>query len=220
MPKVTVHLLRHGEVFNPGGVLYGRLPKFHLSDRGVSMAVLAAEHFRAMADDGAEFGYLAASPLSRAQETAQPTATALDLEIRTDDRLLEAENFFEGSKVTPAALLRPENMLRLYNPFRPSWGEPYAEQVKRMRQAVDSARRQAFEAVGDGAHAILVSHQLPIWILRLSAEGRRLAHDPRRRQCSLASVTSLRFENGRLVDVSYQEPAASMLSGSSGPPGA
>ena len=32
MPDTTVvHLIRHGEVSNPSGVLYGRLPGFHLS---------------------------------------------------------------------------------------------------------------------------------------------------------------------------------------------
>ena len=36
--KTIVHLLRHGEVHNPGGVLYGRRDGFHLSDLGNKMA--------------------------------------------------------------------------------------------------------------------------------------------------------------------------------------
>lgn len=218
--RVTVHLLRHGEVSNPRSVLYGRLPEFHLSDRGVAMAVLVAEHFRTLADQGVSFGYLAASPLTRAQETAQPISTSLSLRIETEERLTEAGNDFEGLSVSPAMLLRPRNLCRLYNPFRPSWGEAYASQVARMRQAVDVARERALAACGDGAHAILVSHQLPIWVTRRRAEGRCLAHNPRRRECALASVTSLEFEDGRLSGIGYCEPAEALLEDSVGPPGA
>ena len=55
-----------------------------------------------------------------------------------------------------------------------------------------------------------MSHQLPIWMARCDAEGRRLAHDPRRRQCNLASVTSLGLVDGRVVSVDYTEPAAEL----------
>ena len=34
----VVHLLRHGEVFNPDKIFYGRLPGFRLSDLGLRMA--------------------------------------------------------------------------------------------------------------------------------------------------------------------------------------
>ena len=91
MPHATVHLLRHGEVHNPDGVLYGRLPEFHLSERGRDMARMLAEHFTARAGNGAKIVHLVASPLTRAQETAMPTAEALGLEITTDPRIIEAE---------------------------------------------------------------------------------------------------------------------------------
>ncbi|AJT41927.1 histidine phosphatase family protein [Psychromicrobium lacuslunae] len=220
MPNATVHLVRHGEVFNPEGVLYGRLPEFHLSDRGVAMAVVVAEHFREMADSGVVFGYLAASPLSRAQETAQPSASALGLNIETDPRLIEAENQFEGLKVSSSELLKPRYWRYFRNPLRPSWGEPYQEQLNRMRLAVEAARVIAVERAGDGAHAILVSHQLPIWVTHLSLQGRRLFHDPRRRECSLASVTSIEFEQQRVRSVRYSEPAAALLPGAASTPGA
>ena len=41
--RTTVHLLRHGEVHNPQGVLYGRLPGYHLSERGQQMAQRVAD---------------------------------------------------------------------------------------------------------------------------------------------------------------------------------
>jgi broad specificity phosphatase PhoE len=55
---------------------------------------------------------------------------------------------------------------------------------------------------------VCVSHQLPVWTLRLHVTGQRLWHDPRRRQCGLASVTTLAYDGDRLIDVEYCEPAA------------
>jgi broad specificity phosphatase PhoE len=226
MPQATVHLLRHGEVHNPDGVLYGRLPEFHLSELGQEMARTLAEHFSRRAAGGARITYLAASPLDRAQETARPTSDALKLQIHTDERIIEAENYFEGMKVTKAELRRPKHWPRLVNPLRPSWGEPYKNQASRVMEAVQDARLRAIElAAGDfgtdGPEAIMVSHQLPIWATRLSAEGKPLWHDPRKRECTLTSITSLVFDDaGTLLRVQYSEPAASLLPGASSTPGA
>ncbi|MGM0928482.1 MAG: histidine phosphatase family protein [Actinomycetota bacterium] len=220
MPEAIVHLLRHGEVHNPDRVLYGRLPSFRLSELGQEMARRAADYFSERGTDGARISYLVASPLTRAQETAGPTAKALGLDIVTDERIIEAENHFEGLADIRSHLREPRYWRRLYNPFRPSWGEPYAAQVARMREAIADARRQAIERGGPGAEAVLVSHQLPIWVTRLASEGKPLWHDPRRRQCTLASVTSLEFDGGRLSAVRYAEPCADLLPGAANLPGA
>lgn len=209
MVATTVHLMRHGEVHNPEGVLYGRLPGYRLSERGQEMARVVAAH---LSDEQRPRDVVAviASPLQRAQETAAPIAAAFGLEIGTDPRLIEAGNHFEGMKfgVGDGSLRHPQHWPYLRNPFRPSWGEPYAEQAERMLAAVGSARE-----VARGHEAVLVSHQLPVWVTRLSVENRRLWHDPRKRQCSLASITSLTFEDDRLVGVGYTEPAAHLLPG-------
>jgi broad specificity phosphatase PhoE len=226
MPQATVHLLRHGEVHNPDGVLYGRLPEFHLSELGQEMAQTLAAHFSERAARGARIVYLAASPLVRAQETAAPTAEALHLEIHTDERIIEAENYFEGMKVSKAELRKPKHWPRLVNPLKPSWGEPYKAQAARVRAAVQDARLRAIDLAGedygtDGPEAIMVSHQLPIWATRLSAEGRPLWHDPRKRECTLTSITSLVFDDdGSLLRVEYSEPAAALLPGAASTPGA
>lgn len=220
MPLATVHLLRHGEVHNPDRVLYGRLPLFGLSDLGRQMAVRAAEHFARRAEAGAPIVHLVSSPLQRAQETARPTAEALNLDIVTDERIIEAENHFEGLARVRSQLRRPQHWPYLVNPFRPSWGEPYRAQADRVLAAVDDARLRALELGGDGAEAVLVSHQLPIWVTRLAAEQRRLWHDPRRRECTLASVTSLEFDGDRLVRVSYAEPCGDLLKNAANIPGA
>lgn len=221
MPQAIVHLLRHGEVHNPDAVLYGRLPEFHLSELGRQMALTLAEHFRERADQGANIVHLAASPLTRAQETAQPIAEALNLEITTEERIIEAENYFEGLQVSKTELFKPRHWPMLRNPFRPSWGEPYQQQAARVIAAAQDARLRAVALGGGNAEAILVSHQLPIWATRLSAEGKPLWHDPRKRECTLTSVTSLVFDDaGGLLRVEYSEPAAALLPGASSTPGA
>jgi broad specificity phosphatase PhoE len=198
MTEITVvHLLRHGEVHNPQHVLYGRLPGYHLSANGRMMAVAAADFFA-----GRPVAAVFASPLERAQETAQPVAERLGLTITTDDRLIESENVLEGKSVSLASLaLNPLNWQYLWNPFRPSWGEPYTQIAGRVHQAVDRARDAS-----RGREAVCVSHQLPIWVTRLSAEHKRLWHNPSSRQCAVGSVTSLTFDGDELTGVSYTVP--------------
>lgn len=206
--RTVVHVLRHGEVHNPEGVLYGRLPDFHLSDRGRQMADRAAQ---ALA--GRDIARVVASPLDRAQETAAPIAAVHGLEIVTDPRVIEAGNVFEGQRVGvgDGVLRQPRAWRHLWNPFTPSWGEPYVELAERMTDAIHAARDEV-----PGRETVIVSHQLPIWIARLHAEDRRLWHDPRRRECSLASLTSFEFDGSRLASISYSEPAADLLPGAKG----
>jgi broad specificity phosphatase PhoE len=197
--QTTVHLLRHGEVHNPAKILYGRLPGYRLSDEGLAMAKRAADWFTEK-----DVVHLVASPLERTQQTAGPLAEAKHLEIHVDERIIEAGNAFEGLALGDnAGLLRaPRHWWKLRNPLRPSWGEPYVEIAARMLAAVEAARDTA-----RGHEAVLVSHQLPIWTLRLHVEGRRYVHDPRRRECGLASVTSVHYDGDRLDGVTYAEPA-------------
>lgn len=200
----SVHVIRHGEVENPKNILYGRMPGWHLSERGKEMALALGEWSKAI-----DLGALHVSPLQRAQETAAPIAAAHDIEITTDERLIEASNVFEGKPfgIGDGALRHPRAWRHLWNPLRPSWGEPYLELVPRMLAAVFSAHEDA----GD-QDAICVSHQLPIWILRSAVEGRRFFHDPRKRECTLASVTTFHFDDENMISgVSYSEPARHLL---------
>ena len=210
--RTVVHLVRHGEVHNPERVLYGRLPGYRLSERGRAMAERLALHFSTR-----DVASVTASPLQRAQETAAPIAAAHGLPLGTEERIVEAGNSFEGRRVTAGAgsVRDPRVWPRLWNPLRPSWGEPYEEQAARMTAVVRDAR-DAFP----GRESVLVSHQLPVWVTRLRAEHRPLWHDPRKRQCALASVTSLEFSGRRLVSVSYSEPCADLLVGADPVPGA
>ena len=202
--STVVHLLRHGEVYNPGRILYGRLPGFHLSEDGRLMAK-AATGFLA----GRDVVLLRSSPLDRARETAAPLAAQFGLEVDVDERLIEPTNRYEGTSfgVGSGALRHPADWRYLYNPFRPSWGEPYKAIAARMLAAMADAARAA-----RGHEVVCVSHQLPIWTVRRAVEGQRLWHDPRRRQCALASVTTFRYTGDTITSVTYCEPA------DSGPP--
>ena len=200
----TIHFVRHGEVHNPEKILYGLQPGWRLSDRGNEMAAVIGEWSTKL-----DLGAIHASPLQRAQETVAPIIAKHKLSLTTDKNLIEASNVFEGKKfeLGSGVLRHPSSWRYLYNPWKPSWGEPYEQLISRMLKGLFAAR----DAAG-GKDAICVSHQLPIWILRSAVEGRRLLHDPRKRECTLASVTSFELDNeGMISSVLYSEPAKHLL---------
>ncbi len=203
MEMTKIHLVRHGEVHNPEGVLYGRKDGFHLSELGHRMAAKVGEFF-----EGHDIRAIYASPLERAQETAAPTAASHGLEIIPEPRIIETENKFEGVNVNANRwiLAHPKYWSWYINPFEPSWGESYTQIVERFSAAIRDALGKA-----EGGEAVMVSHQLPIWVMREFVEKRPLAHDPRKRECSLCSVTTLTFVGRQLVAVDYTEPAAELL---------
>lgn len=197
--------MRHGQVHNPDGVLYGRLEGFGLSELGHQMAAEMADYWADV-----PLTHLRSSPLQRAQETIAPTAERFpELDVVIDDRVIEADNVFEGHVfgVDNKALRNPRMLRHVLNPFRPSWGEAYVDIAARMKAAIADAAKDA----GPGGQALIVSHQLSIWIARCDAEGKRFAHDPRRRECTLTSVTSFTMRDGEVTAVDYCEPVAHLL---------
>ena len=205
MPAARLHLVRHGEVHNPGGVIYERLPNFHLSDRGHEMAKLAAEY---IADSGRTISALYASPLLRAQESAAPVATAFELNIETDERLIEPYNLFKGRKLGFGhILLRPHLYYHLRDPKVPTWGEPYQQIADRMLAAMDAVADEV-----ESGDAVLVSHQLAIWMAHLAVARLPFAHNPRNRRCALSSVTAFEKRDGVWFEVGYADPGAKALS--------
>ncbi len=201
MPADLVHLVRHGEVHNPTHVLYGRLEGFRLSDLGHRMAGAAVTTLA-----GHPVTALYASPLQRAQESAAPWAEGFGLTIRTDERIIEPTNRFEGQRMTGRTLANPANWPLLVNPRKPSWGEPFADVAARMLAAMNDARDSV-----DAGEVVMVSHQLPIWMVHRAVSGETLHHDPRKRRCSLSSVTSFSWAEGHWAEVAYQDPGADLL---------
>lgn len=211
MTTSRIHLVRHGEVDNPDGILYGRLPGFGLTARGRQMGERISDYF---ADDRFNVRGLVRSPLLRTAQTIAPLAQSTGLEPAVDERVIEAGNRFEGQKVNRSSVFSPANLPLVWNPLRPSWGEPYISQVRRMQAAMFTLRNRVetvAKAEGlDVVDGVIVSHQLPIWMSRMAAEGRPLAHDPRNRECNLGSVTTLSFDGAKLVGVDYTDVNADL----------
>jgi broad specificity phosphatase PhoE len=205
MPADRIHMVRHGEVLNPQRLLYGRLPEFGLSERGHQMAAAAAEH---LVQREAKITRLVSSPLQRARESALPLERSFGLQTEIEPRIIEPWNVFEGLPIPPRALLkRPDLVRHLWNPARPSWGEPYREIAVRMRAAVT----EAAESTVSG-ELVMVSHQLPIWVLYLDSLSRQLPHMPRNRRCDLSSVTSFELAGSGLVPIDYAVPHRELAS--------
>jgi len=201
VPADLIHLVRHGEVHNPDGVLYGRMEGFRLSDLGRRMADLAAGSL-----EGHPITGLWASPLQRTQESAAPWQKRFGLEMIIDARLIEPTNTFQGVNIRRELRRRPLLARYLINPLRPSWGEPFISIQGRMMAAIAD-----IHSVTESGEAVIVSHQLPIWMVARTVQRKPLATDPRRRRCSLSSITTIAKQGDRFVEVDYQEPARELL---------
>ena len=200
MPADRIHLIRHGEVHNPDGVLYGRLPQFRLSNLGHQMAAVAAAELKSQKR---EVTAIYNSPLLRTRESAEHIQAAFGLGSTTDERLIEPYNVFEGRKLSAShLLLRPHLYFHLRNPSKPSWGEPFNQIAQRMQEAITDAWQKT--AFGD---AVLVSHQLPIVMASLAFAGKPLPHNPKQRRCSLSSITTFERRGNTFVEVDYKEPS-------------
>ncbi|CAB4642848.1 MAG: histidine phosphatase family protein [Actinobacteria bacterium] len=203
MPAKRLHLIRHGEVHNPGSVIYGRLPHFKLSERGHQMAAAAAAELK---KQERQVGKIFASPLLRTQESAQHVEKAFGVDAKTDERLSEPWNHFEGRKLGAThIILRPHLFYYLRKPKRPSWGEPFEEIASRMLESMDHAWNEAIDT-----DVVLVSHQLPIEMVHRKISGKKLPHNPRKRRTALSSVTSYERNGDQWVEVGYQDPGASL----------
>lgn len=205
MTDRQLHLVRHGEVHNPDGVLYGRLPEFRLSELGHGMAEAAALE---LAGSDRRVGRLIASPLERTLQSAQPIGSAFALETQIDPRIIEPTNKFEGLPRSgpDSAFKKPRYWHRYANPLRPSWGEPYRHIAARMRAAMD----EAWEAPVEG-DVVMVSHQAPIWIAHLDIAGKPLFHNPAARRCELSSITTFEKRGGRWYETGYRTPAEGLM---------
>jgi len=194
----TVHLVRHGKVENPKGVIYGRIAGFHLSELGRRQAGAAGQHLK-----DRDVGAIWASPLERAQETAEAIAKHHpSIEITTDDRLIESLNNFEGSARNLWVLLRnPRNWWHLRNPVGPSWGETFPDIRERMLEAIGEAVQAA-----EGREVIIVSHQTPTLVARFGLAKRNIPPWLGFAPCQTGSVTSMAIKDGKVLSASYFAP--------------
>lgn len=218
MSATTIHFVRHGQVKNPGHVIYERLPGFYLSDQGRAM-VEATAHFIAAAPGLRDMAAVYSSPLDRTRETASIILEALNssrerqgldpLETIYDRRLIEAGNEFRGKRIGwgEGALWRSSNLKLIRNLYRPSWGESYRHIAHRVADFV-------YEKIKEypDQQILAISHESPIWTFRHLLETGHPEHNMLRRGTSLASVTSITFDcsSKRVLGITYADPAASV----------
>lgn len=193
-----IHLVRHGEVENPKGIIYGRLPGFHLSDRGKRQAEAAAERL-----GGRDIGAIWASPMERAQETAAAIAGPHRLEVVTDERLIESDSTVEGiGRRARDFVLSPRHWWHFRNPMKPSWGESFGDIRGRMMAAIEAA-----VAAAETKEVVVVSHQTPVLVARLALAKRNLPPWLAFTPCSTGSVTSMELDDGgKVISASYFAP--------------
>lgn len=202
MPADLIHIVRHGEVFNPEGILYGRLDGFGLSKRGVAMADRAATVLATR-----PVARIFSSPLQRAQESAAPLSARTGVDVELDERLTEGLNVFEGTTLSFSRIAKNPALWREFrNPFKPSWGEPFVDIAARMMDMVEFA----YDSVDEG-EVVMVSHQVAIWVLHRYVAGIPLPHLPGNRRCSLSSITTVKKVGDKWKEESYREPAADLL---------
>ncbi len=110
--------------------------------------------------------HLVASPLERAQQTAgADRAQARGLEVTTDDRMIESTQRVRGQAVLRRRR-RAQGAVRVEVPVEPVPAlVGRALQGGRRADVVGACSTPATAA--EGHEAVLVSHQLPIWIARL-----------------------------------------------------
>ncbi len=204
---IRVHFVRHGAVHNPDAVVYGRLPGFPLSIEGQAQARATASHLRRLLATSPPF--VLASPLTRAQDTAAIVADALDVPVRTDERLVEADSPFDG---LPRRFAPIQYLARYFDRERTHQHEAPGDVALRMMQVTRELLLQA------NSDVVMVSHQFPIQMARFGFE-RRIDERPAylvkrfpfvlfRVRCTLASVTTLTFLGSeRPPKAHYWEPA-------------
>ena len=196
-----LHLVRHGEVHNPAGVVYSDLPGFPLSPLGREQAAATGEH---LADSGATL--LVTSPLERARETAGYIARRLALEPVLDAGLTEwgLSLHWSGTPWAELDTTFPGELAAYFDhpadlPFSP-------ESLAQVAERADAVVR-GLGATNPGAVAVLVSHQDPIQALRLRLRGDGFTafHDDKPGH---AAVITFERRDGAWVEVGHWAPAS------------
>jgi len=196
--RIRLYLVRHCDVANPHGVLYGYLPGFGLSAKGLSQAESLGQRL-----GGQPVRVIRTSPLERARQTTSIIARHLDNpEVVVDDDLVEARFglYLQGIRYAEVPWRRPLWWVHMVYPglLRRD------ERVGAMAGRVERSLERLLESVGDGT-GVCVSHGDPIqafWITYLHRHPWALHH----LQCAKGGLLALDYESGKLVKVTYVPP--------------
>ena len=196
--RTRLYLVRHCDVANPHGVLYGYLPGFGLSAKGLAQAESLGQRLA-----GQPVRMIRTSPLERARQTTSIIARHLDSpEVIVDDDLVEARFgiYLQGVPYAQVPWRRPLWWVHMAYPglLRRD------ERVGAMAGRVERSLERLLESVGDGT-GVCVSHGDPIqafWITYLHRHPWALHH----LQCAKGGLLALDYESGKLVKVTYVPP--------------
>ena len=197
----TIHFVRHGHVYNPENIYYGRLPNFHLSEAGQKQAQAAAQALAA-----APIVAVYCSPQQRAQETAAYIAQPHHLTPIVDERLNEVYSPFDGITQEEFASTRKFD---LYTGAPPPYEQPQ-DVIARMAEFI-AHMQQAHE----GQEVVAVTHGDPLAFTILYAHGRppTAAEKNALHQYGVpdgypqtASIFSLTVDGGDVVQAHYTRP--------------
>lgn len=196
-----IHLVRHCDVENPRGVLYGHLPGFGLSEKGVRQAHALG---RRLATSGARQIY--SSPLERAQQTAHIIAAYLDgVPVTTTPELVEARfgQYLQGVRPRDVLWRRPLWLVHMVRPGLLPNDESVAEMAARVRAPMERLVRDH-----PGQGGICVTHGDPIQAFWVEADGRS-AFALHRLQCAKGGRLEVDYRGDRLVARRYAAPEES-----------
>lgn len=175
----TLYLIRHGEVYNPQGIIYGRLPGFGLSERGRRQIASAAESLHA-----APPTVLYASPMQRTQESAALLAKRWSLSIQTDERIIETSiGSFQGRRFEdlPSPYITEEGA-------HPELEGAASMRIRFMDWVEDVRSRHPGQVIA------AVSHRDPIIVALLYWQ-----------QCSLEGLPDFAMDPGSVYEVAFSE---------------
>ena len=155
--RTDIYVVRHAHVHNPNDILYGRLPRFRLSELGVKQAGKLASFLA-----GRPIESIYSSPLLRARQTAAVIAQSLPpVPVHHSSLILEVRTGYQGQ---PNAILKPG--FSFYEPLVAESDESmeavYARVSRFLRRVVTLHAGQA---------VVAVSHGDPIAIMRLGLLG-------------------------------------------------
>jgi broad specificity phosphatase PhoE len=200
-PRTRLYLVRHCDVRNPDGVLYGHLPGFPLSDKGERQAAALGRFFR---DKPVRRIY--SSPLERARQTAAAIAAALPGQVPVEvcDGLVEARfgHYLQGIRPRHVPYRRPLWLVHMVWPGLLPGDESVGEMAARVRRPL---QRLLDDFPGEGG--ICVSHGDPIQAFWVEAEGRP-PYALHRLQCMKGGLLELDYTGSTLTGLTYRSPEA------------
>lgn len=165
MTTTNIYFVRHGKVYNPTDIWYGRLPRFGLAKEGQQQIEQTSKF---LANENINLLYT--SPLLRAKQTADIIKQKLKLpKMFYSKNLIEIDSSLQGNSFT---YLRSFNFDVFAAPGRDIKGETIEEVANRMQQFIHTMIKKH-----PGKNIVAVSHGDPIMLVKAALTGLPIVND-------------------------------------------